>query len=227
MSVARQAATVVVLRPASAAPQILMVRRARGASFMADAFVFPGGRVDEADGAGDDGYRNAAVRELREEAAVRVAAAALVPLSRWITPSREPKRFDARFFVVAVPADTEARVDEAEVTELLWATAQELLLRGAQGHLTLPPPTLRTLEELAPLSSIDAVLAHARARYDARPIQPKLLEDGLILLPWDPEFATAEGEGDAIAADDALAAGTTRYVQRDGRYWPQVFTSRA
>ncbi|MEO6953993.1 MAG: NUDIX hydrolase [Polyangia bacterium] len=223
MSVARQAATVVVLRPSCAgAPQVLMVRRTRGASFMADAFVFPGGRVDEADGEGDVGHRNAAARELFEEAAVRVEPCALVPLSRWITPSREPKRFDARFFVVAVPAGTEARVDEAEVTELLWATAAEILER--QGQMMLPPPTLRTLEELAPLPSIEAVLAHASAR-EVHAIQPKLLDDGLILLPWDPEFAAAEGEGEGIAAAHPLAGGTTRYLYRDGRFTPQSFTS--
>ena len=225
MSVVRQAATVVVLRPSEHAPQILMVRRTRGASFMPGAFVFPGGRVDEADGAGDEGHRNAATRELREEAAVEVEAGALVPLSRWITPSREKKRFDARFFVGAVPAGTAARVDEAEVTELVWATAEELLARGAAGLMTLPPPTLRTLEELAPLASIDAVMAFARARI-VEPIQPKLLDEGLILLPWDPEFDAAEGEGQGLPADHLLAGGTTRYVFAGGRFTPQIFTAR-
>ena len=226
MSDARLAATVVVLRPGGRAPQILMVRRTRGASFMADAFVFPGGRVDESDGDGEARYRKAAVRELREEAAVEVDPAALVPLSRWVTPSREPKRFDARFFVVAVPAGTQARVDEAEVTELLWATAADILQRGVDGRITLPPPTSRTLEELAPFSDIASVLEHASAR-SVEPIQPKLLDDGLILMPWDPEFDAAEGEGASIAADHPLAGGTTRYLYRDSRFTPQTFSARS
>ena len=55
-----------------------MVRRNRGASFMADAYVFPGGRVDETDGEGDAAFAAAAARELREEAALDARSAALV-----------------------------------------------------------------------------------------------------------------------------------------------------
>ncbi len=50
----RDAATVVLLREGAASGggfEVLMVRRPRGAAFMADAFVFPGGRVDDADSA--------------------------------------------------------------------------------------------------------------------------------------------------------------------------------
>jgi 8-oxo-dGTP pyrophosphatase MutT (NUDIX family) len=218
----RLAATVIVLRPAGAAPEVLMVRRARGASFMADAFVFPGGRVDDSDGLGDEGARRAAVRELAEEVAVVVAADTLVPLSRWITPSAEPKRFDARFFVAAVPAGTEARVDAAEVTEHLWLPAAGVLARHEEGALQLPPPTLRTLEELAPLPTVDAALAWAVARpQDA--IQPKLIvgaADAItILLPWDPDYAAAAGEGVPIGPTSPLARGTSRYLLTGGRFW--------
>jgi len=48
----RQAATVVLMRDGPAAgraPEILMVRRVRSSGFIPGAWVFPGGRVDEAD----------------------------------------------------------------------------------------------------------------------------------------------------------------------------------
>ncbi|WP_431471055.1 NUDIX hydrolase [Sphingosinithalassobacter sp. LHW66-3] len=72
------AATVVVIREASggAAPELLMVERARAMSFAGGALVFPGGRVDPADrvlaaqwdGDQDDiAARIAAVRESLEE----------------------------------------------------------------------------------------------------------------------------------------------------------------
>src|SRR5437763_10672963 len=96
---ARPAATVVLLRDSPRGPEVLMVRRTRGASFMADAWVFPGGRVDSNDGSNEDAFANAAARELREEAAIAVEPTSLVPFARWITPSAEPKRFDARFSV--------------------------------------------------------------------------------------------------------------------------------
>ncbi len=223
---ARLAATVVVLREATGLPEILMVRRARGASFMADAFVFPGGRVDEVDhaGAGADPlapFRAAAARELFEEAAVRVEVQALVPLARWITPSAEPKRFDTMFFVTAVPAETEARVDAAEVTELLWAPANALIARHERGEIKLPPPTLRTLTEVSAFRRIDEILVWAVAR-PLDPIQPKLVggADGLaIVLPWDARYEEEEGEGAAIARTSPLAGGASRYLLRDGRFW--------
>ncbi len=91
----RPAATVVVLRPASPHPfEVLMVRRNDTVAFMAGAYVFPGGRVDDTDAAAPpdacDGlarlgrcadlapadearFRVAAIRELLEEAGVLLA----------------------------------------------------------------------------------------------------------------------------------------------------------
>jgi 8-oxo-dGTP pyrophosphatase MutT (NUDIX family) len=66
----RLAATVVLVREAPAGFEVLMVRRNRGASFMANAHVFPGGRLDESDG-GD--FVLAAAREAFEEAGVLLA----------------------------------------------------------------------------------------------------------------------------------------------------------
>jgi 8-oxo-dGTP pyrophosphatase MutT (NUDIX family) len=67
----RQAATVVLLRDgAGGAPEVLLVQRNRGAVFMADAHVFPGGRIDDSDG-GD--FALASAREAFEEAGVLLA----------------------------------------------------------------------------------------------------------------------------------------------------------
>ena len=71
----RDASSLVLLREghgaAAADFEVLLVRRNRGAAFMADAFVVPGGRVDESDG-GD--FRMAAAREAFEEAGVLLAS---------------------------------------------------------------------------------------------------------------------------------------------------------
>lgn len=79
----RRASTVIVLRPGPNGPEVLMVRRARDASFMGGARVFPGGALEEADSgdlarravrwSGPDDefpWRAAALRELCEEADV-------------------------------------------------------------------------------------------------------------------------------------------------------------
>jgi 8-oxo-dGTP pyrophosphatase MutT (NUDIX family) len=75
------AATLIIVRDRTgAAPQLLMVERARGMAFAAGALVFPGGRIDEADRQlgselGIDAAAIAAVRESVEESAVPVGLA--------------------------------------------------------------------------------------------------------------------------------------------------------
>jgi 8-oxo-dGTP pyrophosphatase MutT (NUDIX family) len=78
------AATVVLLRDTPTTPEVFMVRRHQALAFMGGAFVFPGGRVDAADGddadllrRGSGGqelrFRLAALRELFEEGGVLLA----------------------------------------------------------------------------------------------------------------------------------------------------------
>lgn len=77
------AATLIVVRDRSAGPpELLMVERASGMAFAAGAWVFPGGRIDDADRelAGDlgiDAAAVAAVRETIEETALPVGLAPL------------------------------------------------------------------------------------------------------------------------------------------------------
>lgn len=49
-----------------------MLRRPGRSSFAAGAFVFPGGAVDEADGAGDTAYNVAGIREVLEEVGILI-----------------------------------------------------------------------------------------------------------------------------------------------------------
>lgn len=75
----RDAATVIVARDAADGPLVYMVRRSAKAAFLPDHYVFPGGRVDEADradaaelltgcaGAVDPVYALTAARETFEE----------------------------------------------------------------------------------------------------------------------------------------------------------------
>lgn len=204
-----------------------MVRRHRGASFMADAWVFPGGRVDAEDGEGDLAFARAAARELREEAALDVPAAALVEFAHWITPSAEPKRFDARFFVTAVAGDQVARHDAVETVDALWATPAELLARHQRGELKLPPPTICNLEDLQAHASVEDALEWARKRPFVA-ILPKLVPDGetlAIVLPWDPAYPLLPGDGSPIDAAHPVARGAlrSRFVLEGGRWWgPKV-----
>jgi 8-oxo-dGTP pyrophosphatase MutT (NUDIX family) len=62
-----------VLRPDPAGMAVYMTRRSSRSRFMPDAYVFPGGAVDPADGEPPQAYVVAALRELFEEAGILIA----------------------------------------------------------------------------------------------------------------------------------------------------------
>jgi len=209
---------VILLRRAGEGFEVFFVRRHRGASFMASSYVFPGGAAEP----GEDAPA-AAARELAEEAAVTVAPAVLVPWSHWITPSIEPKRFSAHFFVAELPAGQEPQFDAKETVDQAWATPAQAIERA--GELQLPPPQVRTCWELAEQPSIEAVLAAGLARAaEPHPIMPRLAPgDGpCLLLPWDAEY-TKKGTGDAtpMLHRPSWARGPSRFVLEDRR-WKHV-----
>jgi 8-oxo-dGTP pyrophosphatase MutT (NUDIX family) len=70
---AKPAATVMLLRDTADGIEVFMLRRTTAAAFAGGMYVFPGGKVDAADGEGDLGYVIAAIRECYEEAGILLA----------------------------------------------------------------------------------------------------------------------------------------------------------
>jgi len=163
------AATVVLLRSAADDCEVLLVRRSKKLSFHGGAWVFPGGRIDDADyrpdGSGDvlAAARSAAAREVREETGLAIDGSALVTISRWITPVELTKRFDTWFFAGRAGED-EVRVDGGEIREHRWLTPREALASQRRGEIELPPPTFVTLLELSRFGHADAALEHIGQR---------------------------------------------------------------
>jgi 8-oxo-dGTP pyrophosphatase MutT (NUDIX family) len=190
-TVPRAAATVIVLRGGADGLEVLLVKRNPEARFMGGAWVFPGGAVDRGEGQGEEALRVAAVREVHEEAGIRLPSpAALVPYSRWITPAAVKIRFDTWFFLAPLPADTEPRVDGEEVVEARWYTPAEALRTSAEGQLLLVFPTIKHLEQLSSFGSAEALLEHAR-RMEIRPVEPRVVVSGetaRVLLPGEPGY---------------------------------------
>jgi 8-oxo-dGTP pyrophosphatase MutT (NUDIX family) len=187
----RQAATVILLRGGEKQLEVLLVRRTPEARFMGGVWVFPGGAVDTDEGAGDGAHRAAAIRELREEAAITLDdAAALVKFSRWITPAQVTIRYDTHFFLAPVPDGQEPRIDGQECVDLGWFTPRGALDAHRAGELPLVFPTIKHLEQLSGFPTASALLEHARG-LDVGPVQPKVVLEGevaRVLLPGDPGY---------------------------------------
>jgi 8-oxo-dGTP pyrophosphatase MutT (NUDIX family) len=187
-TVPRRAATVIVLRGAGAALEVLLVKRNPDARFMGGAWVFPGGSVDRDEGQGDGALRAAAVREVSEEAGISLPSAAeLVPFSRWITPPEVKIRFDTWFFLAPLPAGAEPVVDGYEVVDARWYGPAEALRAGAEGELLLVFPTIKHLEQLSVFPTADQLLDYARHR-EIQPVEPRVVmsgEQARVLLPGE------------------------------------------
>jgi 8-oxo-dGTP pyrophosphatase MutT (NUDIX family) len=187
----RQAASVILLRDGEQRLELLLVKRTPKARFMGGVWVFPGGAVDAGEGDGDDAHRAAAVRELREEAAIALdGPGELVKFSRWITPAQVQIRFDTHFFLARLPDGQQPAVDGEEVVELGWFTPDAALQEHRDGRIALVFPTIKHLEQLSGFRSVQELLDHARRR-DVQPVEPKVLLEGevaRVLLPGDPGY---------------------------------------
>jgi 8-oxo-dGTP pyrophosphatase MutT (NUDIX family) len=149
--------------------------------------------------------------ELLVELDVSLRLDQLVPLSRWITPVIEPRRFDTRFFLARMPEGQVAAHDAHETTEHAWLSPSEALDALASGNILLPPPTLRSLQWLADFGTAQAALDHAAQQKPPR-VAPVIQQvDGklAVLLPGDP-----------LHPEPTPAfPGSTRVVLENGRFW--------
>jgi 8-oxo-dGTP pyrophosphatase MutT (NUDIX family) len=143
---ARHAASLIVLRRDPDGPKILMGQRSAGHRFMPNVLVFPGGAVDDADYTAEaaralrpetlarlqrsaspalaHALAVAACRELSEEVGLSLGVPPRLDrldyLCRAITPSSNPIRFDARFFVVPAEAVTGTPTASRELEAPAW-----------------------------------------------------------------------------------------------------------
>ena len=217
----RPAATVIVVRDGgqNGGFEVLMVRRNDQVAFMAGAYVFPGGRVDDDDVALAEGdmaraFRLGAVRELHEEASVQADPDNLILIAHWVTPEIETRRYDTRFFLTRMPDGQEAHHDESETTDLVWLTPGDAIERCRRGEIHLPPPTWTTVSRMRRHSTLDDLLAWGRSVALIPAVQPRFFKDEtrtLLTLPGDPTYPSIDGWD--IPED-------TRFELQDGKWRP-------
>ncbi len=88
----------------------------------------------------------------------RIDGSSIEYLAHWITPEREPRRFDTRFFAARVQTDAEPIFDPREMTEARWLSPKEALARNQGGTLPMIFPTIDTLQRLADYTTVGDAL---------------------------------------------------------------------
>jgi len=160
------------------------------------------------------------VEILREEK-LSLAIDNLAYFAHWLTPSREKRRYDTRFFVAHQPDGQEPVIDQHETVAGVWRSPKAAIEDYRRGEIALAPPTLRTLEDIGVHDSLEELMRWAQARV-VWPIMPRVgtVNNQIsILLPWDPHFESTEGEMvEGLPEPHPMAEGPSRVVL-DGQQW--------
>ena len=223
----RPAATVMIVddRPDL---HVLLLRRRAGSQFVPGMDVFPGGGVDESDGApagdaalddaaasarlglasGGLAYWRAAVRETVEEAGLSLTPDALCYVARWVTPPGPPRRYDTRFFVAALPAGQTPVADQDEAVHAEWVRPADALAEFRAGARKMLPPTVGMLRVLASYASGAEVLREAERAASAADQRVRLVIEGPAM--WSVLFA---GESAGDLARDARVQEIDAWVR--------------
>ena len=246
----RDAATLILVRMKGKTPEVLMGCRAAAHAFMPNRYVFPGGRVDPADhpepgsvlpphafsdlsDAEEAAYRQAAVREVLEEANVAIAPADLAPLAHWVTPEIEIRRYDTRFFLARLPGAHPDNVAMALAVAAYAGVDRETAVRGMEIASVEPLPTLpvtamidgiewwyRDIGSINDTDSLTPALVGAKAqmpsdavtlailttRWD-RPL--RAIQFAASITPADVDGIVIVGEPDVVVRHYAHQAGWT------------------
>ncbi len=82
--------------------------------------------------------------------------------AHWITPEFEPRRYDTRFFLAAMPTGQRTRDVSGEADDVTWMRPADAVATVDEGAMQMLPPTYITLTELAAFAGVpDAIEAAA------------------------------------------------------------------
>jgi 8-oxo-dGTP pyrophosphatase MutT (NUDIX family) len=141
-----------------------------------------------------DALREARTRMLKKERSfsdtlidldARLDARAVRYFSRWITPSVNPHRFDARFFVARAPKDQIAEADALETYDGRWVRPAEALAQVERNEIQMIFPTIKHLERIGGFANVYDLLAFTETKKTI-PVTPEVRPGPTFLLP--PQF---------------------------------------
>ena len=109
----------------------------------------------------DDARNFAAVLERRGAFA---DAGRLALFSHWITPPNENRRFNTHFFVATVDRERTGSAVAAETHDGVWIAPDAAVQRFSDGSLHLVYPTIKHLERLSGLNTVEELRAFAERK---------------------------------------------------------------
>jgi recombination protein RecT len=115
----------------------------------------------------------------------RLDARAVRYFSRWITPSVNPHRFDARFFVARAPRGQVAEADALETYDGRWVRPADALAQVEKNEIQMIFPTIKHLERIGGFKNVYDLLAYTETKKTI-PVTPEVRPGPTYLLP--PQF---------------------------------------
>ena len=149
--------------------------------------------------------RGLSFTEFLDQRGLRLRTDLLALWGSWVTPVFEPRRYDTRFFVAALPSGQVTRDVSSESDQVVWMKVRDVIDAVDDGVLAMLPPTYATCLELYEHTSTGAALA-AAAHRDRTPILPEMQVDpdgGYLELPHR-LVALGESVAAARAADRSV-----------------------
>lgn len=133
--------------------------------------------------------------EMLRNRGLALRADLLFPWAHWITPAAEPRRYDTRFLVAALPAGQTTRDVSTESSAVAWRPPQEALDLLAAGRLAMLPPTAATLGSLVEFSGLAAVAEAAETRRIVTVAPRVIVVDGEVRLALPGDDGSGDGHG--------------------------------
>jgi 8-oxo-dGTP pyrophosphatase MutT (NUDIX family) len=135
--------------------------------------------------------RSLSLAELLKRRGLVLRADLLRAWAHWVTPEIEPKRFDTRFFIAALPAGQRTRDVGGESDRVAWLRPADAVASNERREMNLMPPTIATLKDVEAFGTVAELLAAGDAHTVER-IMPKVILDEndriRFLLPSDPTY---------------------------------------
>ncbi len=115
----------------------------------------------------------------------RLDARAVRYFSRWITPSVNPHRFDARFFVARAPLNQTAEADALETYDGRWVRPADALAQAENKEIQMIFPTIKHLERVGGFANVYDLMAYTETKKTI-PVTPEVRPGPTMHLP--PQF---------------------------------------